>query len=30
MPMIDIYAKVGTFTDTKKLATDAAATVKKN
>jgi len=29
MPMIDIYAKAGTFTDTKKLATDAAATVKK-
>jgi len=29
MPMIDIYAKVGTFKDTKKLATDAAVTVKK-
>src|SRR6202161_3062779 len=29
MPMIDIYAKTGTFADTKKLATDAAATVKK-
>src|SRR5882724_11036138 len=29
MPMIDIYAKSGTFADTKKLATDAAATVKK-
>src|SRR5271170_1374439 len=29
MPMIDIYAKAGTFADTKKLATDAAATVKK-
>jgi phenylpyruvate tautomerase PptA (4-oxalocrotonate tautomerase family) len=29
MPMIDIYAKVGTFADTKKLAIDAAATVKK-
>ncbi|HEX4774154.1 MAG TPA: hypothetical protein VH234_01410 [Candidatus Saccharimonadales bacterium] len=29
MPMIDIYAKAGTFKDTKKLATDAAATVKK-
>src|SRR3984957_9380474 len=28
MPMIDIYAKAGTFADTKKLATDAAATVK--
>lgn len=28
MPMIDIYAKVGTFADTKKLATDAATTVK--
>jgi phenylpyruvate tautomerase PptA (4-oxalocrotonate tautomerase family) len=28
MPMIDIYAKVGTFTDTKKLAMDAANTVK--
>lgn len=28
MPMIDIYAKVGTFADTKKLATDAASTVK--
>jgi phenylpyruvate tautomerase PptA (4-oxalocrotonate tautomerase family) len=27
--MIDIYAKAGTFKDTKKLATDAAATVKK-
>ena len=29
MPMIDIYAKAGTFKDTKKLATDAAATVEK-
>jgi phenylpyruvate tautomerase PptA (4-oxalocrotonate tautomerase family) len=29
MPMIDIYAKTGTFKDIKKLATDAAATVKK-
>lgn len=29
MPMIDIYARTGTFADTKKLATDAAATVKK-
>lgn len=29
MPMIDIYAKAGTFADTKKLAIDAAATVKK-
>ena len=29
MPMIDIYAKAGTFKDIKKLATDAAATVKK-
>jgi len=29
MPMIDIYAVSGTFKDTKKLATDAAATVKK-
>ncbi len=28
MPMIDIYAKAGTFADTKKLVTDAAATVK--
>ena len=28
MPMIDIYAAVGTFTDTKKLAADAAALVK--
>src|SRR5580704_4398089 len=28
MPMIDIYAKVGTFADPKKLATDAATTVK--
>lgn len=28
MPMIDIYAKAGTFTDMKKLATDAATTVK--
>ena len=28
MPMIDIYAKVGTFADVKKLATDAATTVK--
>lgn len=26
--MIDIYAKAGVFADTKKLATDAAATVK--
>ena len=26
--MIDIYAKTGTFADTKKLATDAASTVK--
>ncbi len=28
MPMIDIYAKEGTFMDTKKLATDAATVVK--
>src|SRR6266478_4017889 len=28
MPMMDIYAKIGTFADTKKLATDAATTVK--
>jgi phenylpyruvate tautomerase PptA (4-oxalocrotonate tautomerase family) len=28
MPMIDIYAKAGTFADSKKLASDAAATVK--
>jgi phenylpyruvate tautomerase PptA (4-oxalocrotonate tautomerase family) len=28
MPMIDIYAVEGTFTDTKKLATEAAAAVK--
>jgi len=28
MPMIDIYAAAGTFADTKKLATDAAALVK--
>ena len=28
MPMIDIYARVGTFADTKKLAMDAANTVK--
>lgn len=28
MPMIDIYATSGTFKDTKKLAADAAATVK--
>ena len=28
MPMIDIYAKAGTFADTKKLAMDAANTVK--
>src|SRR6266481_8850056 len=28
MPMIDIYAKAGTFADTKKLAIDAANTVK--
>lgn len=28
MPMIDIYAASGTFKNTKKLATDAAATVK--
>ncbi len=28
MPMIDIYAKAGTFADTKKLAADAAMTVK--
>ena len=28
MPMIDIYAKTGTFTDTKKLAVDAATTLK--
>lgn len=28
MPMIDIYAKAGTFADTKKLAADAATTVK--
>jgi phenylpyruvate tautomerase PptA (4-oxalocrotonate tautomerase family) len=28
MPMIDIYAKIGTFGDTKKLAIDAAMTVK--
>jgi len=29
MPMIDIYAKTGTFSDTEKLASDAAATIKK-
>ncbi len=28
MPMIDIYATAGTFSDPKKLAADAAATVK--
>lgn len=28
MPMIDIYASSGTFKNTKKLATDAAATIK--
>jgi phenylpyruvate tautomerase PptA (4-oxalocrotonate tautomerase family) len=28
MPMIDIYAVAGTFTNTKRLATDAAALVK--
>jgi phenylpyruvate tautomerase PptA (4-oxalocrotonate tautomerase family) len=28
MPMIDIYAKTGTFADTKKLAREAADTVK--
>jgi len=28
MPMIDIYAKAGTFADTRKLAADAATTVK--
>ncbi len=28
MPMIDIYAVTGTFADTRKLATDAAAVVK--
>lgn len=28
MPMIDIYAAAGTFTDTHKLATDAAALIK--
>ena len=28
MPMIDIYATAGTFSDPHKLATDAAATVK--
>jgi phenylpyruvate tautomerase PptA (4-oxalocrotonate tautomerase family) len=28
MPMIDIYAVSGTFENTKKLATDAAATIK--
>ncbi len=28
MPMIDIYAAIGTFSDTKKLAVDAAAVVK--
>jgi phenylpyruvate tautomerase PptA (4-oxalocrotonate tautomerase family) len=28
MPMLDIYATAGTFKDIKKLATDAAATVK--
>ena len=28
MPMIDIYATAGTFKDTKKLAADAASTVK--
>ena len=27
MPMIDIYAAAGTFTDTHKLATDAAALI---
>jgi hypothetical protein len=28
MPMIDIYAAAGTFTETHKLATDAAALIK--
>ena len=28
MPMIDIYATIGTFADTRKLAADAAAVVK--
>ncbi len=28
MPMIDIYAAAGTFSDVKKLASDAAALVK--
>jgi phenylpyruvate tautomerase PptA (4-oxalocrotonate tautomerase family) len=28
MPMIDIYAKPGTFSDKKKLAVDAATTIK--
>jgi hypothetical protein len=28
MPMIDIYATAGTFSDTRKLAADAAAVVK--
>jgi phenylpyruvate tautomerase PptA (4-oxalocrotonate tautomerase family) len=28
MPMIDIYAAIGTFADTRKLAADAAAVVK--
>jgi phenylpyruvate tautomerase PptA (4-oxalocrotonate tautomerase family) len=27
MPMIDVYARAGTFSDTKKLATDLAATL---
>ncbi len=28
IPLIDIYTKAGTFADSEKLATDAAATVK--
>src|ERR1700722_17368704 len=29
MPMIDVYAATGTFSDTKKLATDLAATLMR-
>jgi phenylpyruvate tautomerase PptA (4-oxalocrotonate tautomerase family) len=29
MPMIDVYAQAGTFSDTKKLATDLAATLMR-
>jgi hypothetical protein len=29
MPMIDVYARAGTFTDTQKLAKDLAAAVMR-